>query len=86
MLQVLGEPRAREILPPQMTPEYVRKLLDVFRVSLSLPALHAMCLFYGYAVMPTGSRLKGRSSYMNLRDTNTMWAELGQPLPSNPAL
>ncbi|KAA6418854.1 MAG: hypothetical protein FRX49_11211 [Trebouxia sp. A1-2] len=29
--KVLGEPRAREMLPPQMTAEYVRKLLDIFR-------------------------------------------------------
>lgn len=29
--KVLGEPRAREMLPPQMSAEYVRKLLDVFR-------------------------------------------------------
>ena len=35
-MQVLGEPRAREVLPPQFTADYLRKLLDVFRVSNSL--------------------------------------------------
>lgn len=46
VLQVLGEPRAREVLPPQMTGEYVRKLLDVFRVftALAHTPLHSKVL------------------------------------------
>ena len=46
VLQVLGEPRAREVLPPQMTAEYVRKLLDVFRVctALAYTPLHSKAL------------------------------------------
>jgi len=42
VLQVLGEPRAREMLPPQMSAEYVRKLLDVFRVS-AVYLLRGLC-------------------------------------------
>lgn len=33
-VQVLSEPRAREMLPTQMNANYVRKLLDIFRVSM----------------------------------------------------
>lgn len=47
----MGDPRAREQLPPQITPAYLRKLLDVFQVAASLhpcllqaPLLHLIAL------------------------------------------
>ena len=33
------DPRAREQLPPQITPAYLRKLLNVFQVITALPPL-----------------------------------------------
>ena len=55
LLQVLGEPRAREMLPPQMSAEYVRKLLDVFRVSAIFRSCSLLCTC---CVLANGMRLR----------------------------
>ena len=36
----MGDPRAREALPSQINPHYLRKLLDVFQVRTSLSSTY----------------------------------------------